>query len=46
MGAILIVLILTWLLNLLTKASNPSRETFEGKLTAGAIAFPSSSDTN
>ena len=37
---------LTWVLSLFTKASSPSLETLEGRFTAGASGFPSSSDTN
>jgi hypothetical protein len=37
---------LTWVLSLFTNASSPSLETLEGKFTAGASGFPSSSDTN
>ncbi len=36
----------TLVLSLFTSASNPSLETFAGRLTAGAIGLPSSSDTN
>lgn len=36
----------TCLLSLFTRASNPSRETFAGILTAGASCRPSSSETN
>lgn len=36
----------TCLLNLFTKASNPSRETFAGILTGGASDVPSSSERN
>lgn len=37
---------LTSVLSLLTRASRPSLDTFDGRLTAGASGFPSSSDTN
>ena len=35
----------TWPLSLLTRASKPSRDTFAGRLTAGASDLPSSSET-